>query len=94
MVTVLDYGVLKIQNSGEEDKMAAMFGGFAQVNEEGMSILTDIAEWTDEIDVARAEAAKKRAEERLASNGIDIDVARAELALKRALTRLNLTSGK
>lgn len=90
MVTVLDYGVLKIQNNGEEDKRAAVFGGFAEINSEGMSILTDTAEWADEIDVERAKRAKERAENRLQNGNPDLDIMRAELALKRALTRIDL----
>ena len=47
------------------------------------------AQWPDEIDVNRAEEAKKRAEERLNSKSDSIDVARAEAALKRAMARIN-----
>jgi ATP synthase F1, epsilon subunit len=90
MVTILDYGVLKIQNSGNEDKKAAVFGGFAEINAEGMSILTDAAEWSDEIDMNRAKEAKQRAEQRLNAPDNSTDIVRAELALKRALTRLNI----
>lgn len=90
MVTVLDYGVMRIQNAGEEDKVATVFGGFAEINSEGMSILTDIAEWADEIDMARAEAAKQRAEQRLANPDKNTDTAKAELALRRAITRLGV----
>ena len=92
MVTVLDYGVMRIQNEGEDDKTAAVFGGFAQIDENGIIILTDIAEWADEIDLERAEQARKRAEERLSSRSSDIDVLRAELALKRSLIRIGLKS--
>ena len=90
MVTVLDYGVMRIQTDGEEDKTAAVFGGFAQIDSNGITVLTDIAEWAEEIDLARAEEARKRAEERLSKNSADIDVLRAELALKRALVRIGL----
>ncbi len=88
MVTVLDYGVMKIQNDGQEDKVATVFGGFAEINSEGVSILTDIAEWSDEINVERARQAKERAEQRLAHPDVNTDSARAELALRRAVTRL------
>lgn len=92
MVTVLDYGVMRIQNEGEEEKTAAVFGGFAQIDDEGITVLTDIAEWADEIDLERAEKARKRAEERLQSRSGDINVLRAELALKRSLIRIGLKS--
>lgn len=90
MVTVLDYGVVRIQNSGEEELNAAVFGGFAEINSKGMTILTDIAEWAAEIDAERAEAAKERAQHRLENPEMDVDIARAGLALRRALTRLSL----
>lgn len=92
MITILDYGVLSIKNDGEE-RLAAVLGGFAEIGADGMTILTDIGEWSDEIDVVRAKHAKERAEARLKSNNVDIDFNRAELALKRALVRLT-TSGK
>lgn len=93
MVTVLDYGVLTIKTDGEE-KYAAVLGGFAEISAEGMSILTDAAEWSTEIDIVRAEAAKERAEARLKNTQAVIDIQRAELALKRALVRLDLGSNK
>ncbi|MDO5388246.1 MAG: F0F1 ATP synthase subunit epsilon [Clostridia bacterium] len=96
MVTILDYGVLNIKNDGEE-KLAAVLGGFAEINDEGMFILTDAAEWSNEIDVLRAKQAKERAEARLRNIQDNIDIKRAELALKRALVRLdigNLSSDK
>ncbi len=92
MVTVLDYGVMRIQNEGAEDKTAAVFGGFAQIDDNGITILTDTAEWEEEIDLERAERAKKRAEDRLQSRSGDINVLRAELALKRSMIRIGLKS--
>ncbi len=91
MVTVLDYGVLTIKNNGEE-KRAAVLGGFAEINSEGMSVLTDAAEWSDEIDILRARKAKERAEARLKNTQTNIDIRRAELSLKRALVRLDIGS--
>lgn len=91
MVTVLDYGVLTIKNNGEEKK-AAVLGGFVEINSEGMSVLTDAAEWSDEIDILRARKAKERAEARLKNTQTNIDIRRAELSLKRALVRLDIGS--
>ncbi len=93
MVTILDYGVLTIKNDGE-DRQAAVLGGFAEISSEGMSVLTDAAEWSNEIDVVRAEQAKERAEARLKTVQANIDVQRAELSLKRALVRLSLGGRK
>ena len=55
-----------------------------------MTLLAEIAEWPDEIDWDRAEAAKQRAEERLAAKTENTDMVRAELALRRALVRISL----
>ena len=53
-----------------------------------MTILAEIIEWPEEIDVQRAEAALQRAQERLNSHAPETDVLRAEASLKRALTRI------
>jgi F-type H+-transporting ATPase subunit epsilon len=92
MVTILDYGVLKVVDEGAEVNRAAVLGGYAEVSENCVSILTDAAEWADEIDMLRANHAKEVAEQRLASHDENIDVMRAELALKRAMVRINIKS--
>ena len=66
--------------------------GFAEVQPERVTILAQIAEKIDEIDVARAEAAKKRAEERLAKPTIDFDAERARIALLKSLIRLQVAT--
>jgi F-type H+-transporting ATPase subunit epsilon len=91
LTTTLDYGVLEIRNDGEIKK-AAVFGGFVNVLPDSITVLTDAAEFSDEIDLERATAARQRAEERINSKNVDIDVARAELALRRALIRINITT--
>ena len=90
LVTVLDYGVLKLKISENEEKRAAVLGGFVEVDGEGVNILTDIAEWSDEIDKVRAEKAKERAERRLSEKSDGLDIVRAENALKRAMVRLHV----
>ena len=54
-------------------------------------MLAEIAEWPDEIDKSRAEAAKQRAEERLAGRTEETDIKRAEFALRKALVRLDIS---
>jgi len=66
--------------------------GFAEVQPDAVTILAQIAERPDEIDVARAEAAKRRAEERLSKPMMDIDFERARLALLKSLIRLQVAS--
>lgn len=78
---------LRIQAGGEEEKIA-VFGGFLEMKDNKVNILAPLAEMADDIDLARAQAAKKRAEERLAAKKADLDIERARVALKRALVRL------
>ncbi|HQD50316.1 MAG TPA: F0F1 ATP synthase subunit epsilon [Defluviitaleaceae bacterium] len=89
LTTILSIGIIRIKQ-GEEEKRATLIGGFAEIQPDRITILADAAEWPEEIDKERAEAAKRRAEERLAKKTEDINVARAEAALKRALVRLEL----
>lgn len=72
---------------GVKQKMAVT-GGFVEVAGNRVTILADTAELADEIDVARAMAAKERAERRLRQREANINRARAEAALQRALNRL------
>jgi F-type H+-transporting ATPase subunit epsilon len=75
-------GVVRIQQEGGEELAFAVHGGFLSVTEDGVSILAEIAERSDEIDVARAQQALDRAR----SSGEDDDEAAA--AASRALSRL------
>ena len=77
--------------TGDKEQRVAVFGGFLEVNDNHVNIIAPLAELADNIDVARAQAAKKRAEYRLASKKEDVDVDRARLALMRALVRLKTT---
>ena len=81
-------GLLYIHKD-EEDKVAALHSGFAEILQDKVTILAEIIEWPDEIDMERAEAAKQRAENRLNESNPDIDEARARAALARALTRIS-----
>ncbi len=73
------------------ERVAAVVDGYISVIDDQTTIVTESAEWPDEIDVERAEEAKKRAQERLDGKKENIDVDRAELALKRAINRLNIS---
>ena len=91
LTTVLAPGIVTI-TIGDEKKTAAVHAGFAEILGEKVTLLAEVAEWPDEIDLARAEAAKERAEERLSNKSANLDVARAELALRRALVRIDIKS--
>ncbi|HEY82857.1 MAG TPA: F0F1 ATP synthase subunit epsilon [Dehalococcoidia bacterium] len=90
LMTVLVAGELRIKKGGEEETLA-ISGGFLEVRPDRVVVLADAAERAEEIDVARAEEAKRRAQERLAAKyAPGVDVARAEAALRRALARLKV----
>lgn len=93
LITSLMPCVLRIQKDGNWSKYAVA-GGFLEVRDSRVVVLANAAESPDQIDVQRAEAAKKRAEERLASKAADIDLVRAKAALMRALARLEAAQGK
>ena len=77
---------------GQELQYLAIVGGFVEVLADRVVVLAQIAEWAHEIDVTRAEAARKRAEERLARPSGDFDMERARVALLKSLIRLQVAS--
>ncbi|MBO2535490.1 MULTISPECIES: F0F1 ATP synthase subunit epsilon [Rummeliibacillus] len=81
---------LKKDNNTE---VVSVSGGFVEIRPDKVTILTPSAELADNIDIARAKEAVKRAEQRLQSKQDDIDFKRAELALKRAMNRINVKEG-
>ena len=68
--------------------IGAIHGGFFEILQDSMTILAEVCEWPDEIDVGRAEAAKVRAERRLLEGKDGTDMGRAILALKRSAARI------
>lgn len=82
-------GILTITEENET-KEAALHAGFAQILQDEVVILAEIVEWPEEIDEARAERAKERAEERLRNKTPEVDVLRAEIALQKALARIHV----
>ena len=93
LTTVLEPGVVVIHND-DQQKVAAVHAGFAEILGEKVTILAELAEWPDEIDINRAEAAKQRAEDRIAAKSETLDLKRAEYALHRALTRIDVAGHK
>jgi len=87
VLAILKYGVIKIRRDGKEE-LFTVAGGMAEVQPDIVTILADAAENVQEIDVTRAQAAKKRAEDALAKIGPeDHD---AYLTMEAALRRSNL----
>ncbi|WP_396626317.1 F0F1 ATP synthase subunit epsilon [Luteitalea sp.] len=91
MLATLTVGRLT-SRSGTDTQVLAIAFGFAEVLPDAVTVLAQIAERAEDIDVARAEAARKRAEERLARNEADLDYQRARTALDKAVLRLQVAS--
>ena len=91
LLALLGAGELWYRQGQEKHYLLIAFG-FAEVQPDRVTILAQIAEKADEIDLARAEAAKKRAEERLAKPTTDMDFERARIAMLKALIRLQVAT--
>jgi len=89
LVTPIKPSVLEVRAPGGRERYA-ITGGFLEVRGDQVNVLARTAERPDEIDAGRAEAARKRAEERLEEHRADLDIVRAELALQRAVVRLQV----
>jgi F-type H+-transporting ATPase subunit epsilon len=91
LLTILNYGELQVKKEGEPDQFFAIGGGFMEVQPDHVVILADAAEYAEEIDVARAEAARRRAEELLDRPIQETeDLEQAEAALRRSVTRIKV----
>jgi F-type H+-transporting ATPase subunit epsilon len=91
LLAVLQVGELWYRQGQEKHYVSIAFG-FAEVLPDRVTILAQIAETADEIDLTRAEAAKKRAEERLARPTVDMDAERARISLLKSLIRLQVAT--
>lgn len=89
LLTALKPGELRIKKGNDEIDMA-ISGGFLEVFQNKLTILADAAERADEIDVERAEAAMKRAEEGVKTASTDTDLARALASLRRSRMRMKV----
>lgn len=90
VITTLVSGIATFK-VGKEELNAVLHNGFAEVGEEQVTILTDAAEWADEIDLDRAISARSRAEKRLEElTHNEASVRRSEAALYRAIARIEL----
>ena len=89
LTTVLAPGIVTI-TAPEGANRAVVHAGFAEILGDKVTLLAEVAEWPDEIDLDRARRAEDRARDRLNRKDANLDVARAELALKRALVRQDI----
>ena len=91
LLALLGTGELWYRQGQDKTYLLIAFG-FAEVQSDRVTILAQIAEKAEEIDLVRAQAAKKRAEERLSRPPIDMDAERARIALLKSLIRLQVAS--
>jgi F-type H+-transporting ATPase subunit epsilon len=90
LLTMVKPGVMRIKKGSEETELA-ITGGFLEVRDDRVTILADAAERAEEIDVAAAEEARRRAEQQLADlDATEVDLARVSAELQRALLRLKV----
>ena len=89
MLSALKIGDLRYRVNGKDENVF-ISGGFADVNNNVLSVLAESAELATDIDTARAQAAKERAEKRLSAHDDSLDETRAEAALQRAVTRMQV----
>ena len=89
LLTTLRVGQLRYRK-GEEQQFILIAFGFAEVLPDRVTILAQVAERPDEIDTARADAARMRAEARLARPGRDMDYERARIAMMKSMVRLQV----
>jgi F-type H+-transporting ATPase subunit epsilon len=91
LLAALHVGELWYRQGKDVHYLSVAFG-FAEVQPDRVTILAQVAEHADEIDITRAEAAKRRAEERIAKPTPDNDFERARIALMKSLIRLQVAS--
>ena len=92
-IAALDVGMVSVTKDGTT-RDAACGGGFISVEKGEVRLVATTFEYADEIDVERAESAKKRAEERLAQAQAERDIALAKAKLSRALNRIDVAEKK
>lgn len=94
-LTTLKTGTVRYTDANGKERFVFVSGGFAEALPDKVTVLAESAERRRDIDVERAKAAQKRAQERLAQEKAeDIDFLRAQIALERAISRLNLAGTK
>jgi F-type H+-transporting ATPase subunit epsilon len=91
LLTALTHGELRVKR-GDDEEIFAISGGYLEVQPNLVTVLANTAEHVEEIDLERAEAARRRAEARLHNRTQEkVDFARAEASLRRAMTRIKVT---
>ncbi len=95
LITALDEGVMQVRRADGTEDVFAIHGGFMEVLPDRVTVLADVAERAEDIDLARAEEARQRAE-KLAQQRYEgkEEQERAQMALRRSMTRLKVARRK
>ena len=91
LLTALKYGELVVRKQGQDDQIFAIGGGFLEVLPNKVTVLADVAEHADDINIERAQQARDRAQQIIESGSLSMDeLVRAEAAIRRALLRIKV----
>lgn len=88
---ILDFGVLRILNEGEERRMA-VFGGLAQVRDNFVTILANDAQWPEDIDVAQLEADRDLVTRRTQEDTDVLEIQKEQVKMRRTLVQIEVSS--
>lgn len=89
LITSLEPGELRVIRGSDEIAMVVT-GGFLEIADDHVTILADAAERAEDIDIARAEEARRRARDRMDEHIAEVDLTRAEASMRRSLARLRV----
>jgi len=88
---ILDYGVLRVINDGEERRMA-VFGGVAQVMDNVVTILANDAQWPEDIDAAFVESERERMKRRIQESADDLELQSNQVLMRRLLVQIEVSA--
>jgi len=88
---ILDFGVLRVFNDGEERRMA-VFGGIAQVIDNVVTILANDAQWPEDIDAAFVESEHERMKRRMQESRSDLELQRDQVLMRRLLVQTEVSA--
>lgn len=89
---VLDYGILRIIDNDGKERKIAVFGGFAEIHDNILTVLTHDAEWPEDVDIERAKADHENAQRRIQERTDDMELHKDQILLRRALVRMEVSS--
>ncbi|MCL1807884.1 MAG: ATP synthase F1 subunit epsilon [Oscillospiraceae bacterium] len=89
---ILDLGVMRIVSNGKNERHLAVFGGIIQVKDDEVTVLTNGAQWPEDIDRALAEAEHAQAERRLKEAENNIEMQQHQVSLRRTLVQIEVSS--